>query len=169
MLSRPDGVEMLAKMGLNAVSATLKPEPAADHSLISASSRAGGRIDGILPIMPIFNEEILAKANKVKQEVSDRIAKIKAMKEEILKPRDCKSKSSIRSGRQMSDDDFNQMSKELGRNIELKKITGSEAGSEIDVLSDRGDVLSNHNARESNPATLEYFAPDSGMTHTRKR
>ena len=48
------------------------------------------------------------------------------------------------------------MTKELGMNIELKKVNGSEAGSEMDALSDRGDVLSNHQLRE-NPATMEYF------------
>ena len=41
-------------------------------------------------------------------------------------------------------------------NIELKKVTGSEAGSEMDALSDRGDVFSNHQLKE-NPATQEYF------------
>ena len=41
-------------------------------------------------------------------------------------------------------------------NIELKKVTGSEAGSEMDALSDRGDVLSSHQLKE-NPATQEYF------------
>ena len=102
--------------------------------------------------MSLFSGEMLAKANKVNQEVSDRIAKIKAMKEEILRPRESKSKSSVRSGRQMSDKDYNQITKELGMNIELKKVTGSEAGSEMDALSDRGDVLSNHQLKE-NPAT----------------
>ena len=39
-------------------------------------------------------------------------------------------------------------------NIELKKVTGSEAGSEMDVQSDRG---SNYHIRDNNPATLEYY------------
>ena len=61
------------------------------------------------------------------------------MKEEILRPRESKSKSSVRSGRQMSDDDYKQITRELGMQIELKKVTGSEAGSELeDAQSDRG-------------------------------
>ena len=82
------------------------------------------------------------------------------MKEEILKPRDNKSKSSVRSGRLMSDDDYKQMTKELDMNIQLKKVTGSEAGSDIDVLSDRGDNRFSHHMKH-NPATAEYFSPDS--------
>ena len=87
--------------------------------------------------MSIFSGDMLAKANKVNQEVSDKIAKIKAMQEEILRPpRRNGSKSSVRSGRQLSDHDYNQMTKELGMNIQLRKINASETGSEMDVLSD---------------------------------
>ena len=57
------------------------------------------RIKFIAPIMPLISGEMLAKANRVQEEVTERIAKIKAMKEDILKPRDNKSKSSVRSGR----------------------------------------------------------------------
>ena len=56
--------------------------------------------------MSIFPTEMLAKANKVNQEVSDKIAKIKAMQQEWRKPEKSR-KSSVRSGRQMSDDDYN--------------------------------------------------------------
>ena len=79
------------------------------------------------------------------------------MKEEILRPRESKSKSSVRSGRQMSDDDYKQITKELGMNIELKKVTGSEAGSELDAQSDRGSY-SHYQVRDhNNPATSEYY------------
>ena len=76
-------------------------------SVNTSMSKNTNKIDHIQPIMSLFSGEMLAKANKVNQEVSDRIAKIKAMKEEILRPRESKSKSSVRSGRQMSDKDYN--------------------------------------------------------------
>ena len=58
------------------------------------------KFEKIQPLMSIFSGDMLAKANKVNQEVSDKIAKIKAMQEEILRPpRRNGSKSSVRSGR----------------------------------------------------------------------
>ena len=92
------------------------------------------KFDKIQPLKSIFSGDMLANVNKVSQEVSDRIAKIKAMKEEILRPRDSKSKSSVRSGRHMSDHDYEMISKELGHNIQLRKINGSEVSSELDSV-----------------------------------
>ena len=60
------------------------------------------------------------------------------------------------------------MTRELGMNIQLKKVTGSEAGSDIDLLSDRGGERFNMNMK-SNPATVEYFSPENPMTANRKR
>jgi len=69
-------------------------------------TKLGNKIEKIQPLMSIFPTEMLAKANKVNQEVSEKIAKIKAMQQEWRKPEKSR-KSSVRSGRQMSDDDYN--------------------------------------------------------------
>lgn len=60
----------------------------------------------------------------------------------------------------MSDHDYEKMTKELGMNIQLKKITGSEAGSDIDALSENGENRQKSVIR-SNPATLEYFTSET--------
>ena len=73
---------------------------------MSADNDKYKRIESVKPLMSIFNGEMLDKANRVNQEVSDKIAKIKAMQEEILRPRSSKSNKSVRSGRQMSDNDY---------------------------------------------------------------
>ena len=90
-------------MGLDTVRATLtgkKLDASSNFNSVNTSTlKAASKIDQIGPIMSIFNGEMLAKANKVNQEVSDRLAKIKAMRDEVLRPRECKSKSSVRSGR----------------------------------------------------------------------
>ena len=66
----------------------------------------------------------------------------------------------------MSDDDYNQLTKELGMktNLNLRRVTGSEAGSEFDNMSDRGGDAFTSQIRSrpiEHPATAEYFAPDS--------
>ena len=62
---------------------------------------------------------MLERANKVNQEVSDKIARIRQMQDEILRPaaRDTKSRSSRRSGRDMSDHDYKKMTHELQMSI----------------------------------------------------
>ena len=119
--------------------------------------------------MSLFSGDMLAKANKVNQDVSDKIAKIKAMQEQILRPaqRESKSKSSVRSGRQMSDHDYDSLTKGLVMGIQLKKITGSEIGSDLDVMSDRGE--NNKSLLKTGAAaTVEYFAPDTVPQAKRK-
>ena len=67
----------------------------------------------------------------------------------------------------MSDHDYEKMTKELGMNIQLKKITGSEAGSDIDALSENGENRQKSVIR-SNPATLEYFTSETQVLTKRK-
>ena len=78
------------------------------------------------------------------------------------------------------------MTYDLSMSIQLKKVTGSEAGSDMDALSDRGGAAGNNNNEAhgvgpgffgnhplTNAATMEYFAaPESSsavMAKTRKR
>ena len=116
--------------------------------------------------MSIFSAEMIAKANRVNQEVSDKIAKIKAMQAEILRPRDSKSKSSVRSGRQMSDQDYDKLSKELSQNMNFKRVHASDVGSEQDRSLDFG--LAESTSLQQNPATVEYFNHDSAWQRKHK-
>ncbi len=58
----------------------------------------------------------------------------------------------------MSDHDYNQMTKELGYTIQLRQIHASDAGSVSDDLS---SDYGNDKSVPSNPATIEYFGPES--------
>ena len=133
-------------------SSSTKVEPGS-----KASTKPGSKLDIWQPIQSVFSSSgMIAKANQVRQEVNDRMAKIKAMQEDFLrKPRESKSKSSVRSGRQMSDQDFDKLSKELGQTIRLRNLAASDVHSEQDqATSDLGDAAM---LQESNPATVEYF------------
>jgi len=101
----------LTQMDIGLVTAALG---GAENTSTSYEAPKGSKFEKIQPLMSIFSGEMLARANRVNKEVSDKIAKIKAMQEEILRPRESKSKSSVRSRGQMSDHDYNQMTKELG-------------------------------------------------------
>ena len=70
---------------------------------MSADNEKYRRIEAVKPLLSIFSGDMLERANRVNAEVSEKIAKIKAMQEQILRPRSSKSNKSVRSGRQMSD------------------------------------------------------------------
>lgn len=92
-------------------------------------------LDAFQPFQSLNSSEMIAKANRVSQQVNDRMAQVRAMQNDLLhkkKPRDSQSKTSIRSGRQMSDQEFDKLSRELSQSIQLKKVNSSDAGSEHD-------------------------------------
>lgn len=65
----------------------------------SGTSAGSSKLDRLAPLKSIFSGEALERAKMVNKNVDEKIAKIKAMQEQILRPRDVKSRSSLRSGR----------------------------------------------------------------------
>ena len=97
------GGKKLAEMGKSLVNQALGLEPAAGQdengNFSQSFDTSQSKVEKIKPILPIFSSDMLAKANKVNQEVSDKIAKIKAMQEELLRPKERQQSASVRSGR----------------------------------------------------------------------
>ena len=66
-------------MGKDLVMAALSGGEPTTGKSYEDSTELKDKIGSIQPLMSIFSKETLAKANKVNQEVSEKIAKIKAM------------------------------------------------------------------------------------------
>ena len=99
-VSRALKIEEIANVGLQSVTGVLAGENSANISAIQDSSGRNSKVAQIKPIMSLFQSDKVLDAQKFNDKINDKIAKIRAMQEQILRPpRDSKSKSSVRSGR----------------------------------------------------------------------